>query len=239
MSKPATKFVFEKSDKGLFAFMETERLIIRSLSDGDFDCVVRLQSNEEVMRFVGVGGARDEARIKEGFDSYRALWISGNPVSAYMIFQKKPDGSEGEFCGMAALETIKTRDGDVKKIEPGKAEVMLYFMPKFWGKKLGKEVLRGFFDMLSNLHSSGFPFQVEGKPLTKLIATASPGNTDSIELQRKSGFKEIETKDVKKGDKFVPKTFFEFDLSAILSPSTAPSSVGDADKVAAVIRSKL
>lgn len=211
-----------RDDSGLHARLETDRLVIRSLEDGDFSHVLALQTNDQVMKFVGAGGVRPETRVRAEFDEYRNLWRKGSAVSAYAIFSKNSDGLEGEFMGLAALEEVS----DKGVVVPAVAEPMIYFMPQFWRGGFGKEAGKGFIDLVCGLIKSGAPLETGGSPITKLIATATPENTGSIKLQQSLGFDCIGDKECEyMGGRKVTKKLFELDLSKILEkPSSGVAS---------------
>jgi RimJ/RimL family protein N-acetyltransferase len=221
MTKP---FLTKLKGDEIAAYLETDHLIIRSPKyedRKDLDHVIELQSDESVMKFVGAGGARDETTIKLGFDSYKEFWKRGDPVSNYMLFEKNPDGSEGKFAGMAALEpwVLEPRDA-------GKAEVMIYFMADFQGKGLGMEVGEGFFRLLYQMQQSANPLKVRDEKVHTLVATASPENGPSQTLIRKKlGFVEIgDRKFVKQGGdgrETVTKTIFELNLQEVFKKIAA------------------
>lgn len=214
MSAPTPEFLRRTDGSSeIAARIETPRLVIRSIVEDDFSHVFKLQSDPAVMAFVGAGGVRDEGRVRRMFDFYRRYWMEGNPISAYTIFEKTEGGDE-KFCGMAALEEISDYSTGTKVVEPGRAEVMIYFMPEFWRKGMASEVAQGFIALLGKLHKSGVPLQVAGEPVTKLIASASPGNAASIALQERLGFRFVEERDqfYNGGATKVPKKLFEMDL---------------------------
>lgn len=232
MSKPS---ILHRDDEGnLSARIETPNFIIRSIEDTEknLNHMIELYTNEKVMRLVGAGGARKEERIKEHYHLLVDLWKKKNPISGFMVFTKE----NKNFAGMACLEEVNSKDGSVKA---GEAEVMLYFLPEFWGKGHGKEFGKYFLESIRSMLESGEHITIGGKPLTKLAATAHPDNEPSIKLQKDLGFVEVGRgmKRVTGGE--VPRIFFELDLE---KSKTDPSASIGAPSCAATllpIRSRL
>jgi len=117
--KPQLPVIFSrKEDSTLTAHLETERLIIRSINESDREDLISLQSDENVMKFVGAGVARTREKIIKIHDNLLDLWRKGDPVGGYAIYKKE----DGKFMGMACLENVG---------KPGQAEVMAYLKPEF------------------------------------------------------------------------------------------------------------
>ena len=198
--------ILRRDEKGnLSALIETPNLTIRSVQEDDLEHMLKLQGNAAVMEFVGIGGARSVDRITKYHRWLIDLWKEKNPISGFMVFTKETKN----FAGMACLEEVNNKDGSVKA---GEAEVMLYFLPEFWGKGHGKELGKYFLESIRSMLESGEHITIGGKPLTKLVASAHPDNKPSIKLQKDLGFVEVSrgTRRVTGGE--VPRIFFELDL---------------------------
>ena len=158
-----------------------------------------MQSNEDVMKFVGAGGVRTKEKITDIHQNLLNLWKKGDPVGGYAICNKE----DGMFMGMACLENVG---------KPGEAEVMAYLKPEFWRKGYGKEIGLGFINCIIKAHEENIPMIIDHEPLTKLVATAEPGNIASIALQESLGFTKGETIRVNKNGREVERVPFELDL---------------------------
>lgn len=230
MSKPS---ILRKDEEGnLSALIETPNFTIRSIQEDDLEHILRLKGNDAVMKFVGIGGANSVDRITKYHRWLINLWKEKNPISGFMVFTKE----NKNFAGMACLEEVSSKDGSVKA---GEAEVMLYFLPEFWGKGHGKEFGKYFLESISSMLESGEHLTIGGKPLTKLVASAHPDNEPSIKLQKDLGFVEVGRgmKRVTGGE--VPRIFFELDLEK--SKTDPSASIGAASCAATLppIRSRL
>jgi RimJ/RimL family protein N-acetyltransferase len=215
---PLPKIFYHEADGSLHARLETPRLIIRSLEEGDLEELVKLQGDPRVMEFVGAGGGRERPQIERLHRGIRMWWEKGNPISGYVVLDRETN----QFLGMAALEELYD---EYPKVIPGEAEVMLYFHHDFWGKKFGKEVGQAFLQCIVASEVENVPIKVGGAPLTKLVATAEPNNLGSIALQKSLGFKQREQEPVTliKGGKTIQRFHFDFDLTEILAAARAES----------------
>jgi ribosomal-protein-alanine N-acetyltransferase len=158
--KPTLPRIFSrKPDSSLTAHLETNRLIIRSINESDLSELIDLQSDEDVMKFVGAGVIRTKEKITDIHQNLLNLWKKGDPVGGYAICNKE----DGMFMGMACLENVG---------KPGEAEVMAYLKPEFWRKGYGKEIGLGFIDCIIKAHEENIPMIIDHEPLTKLVATA-------------------------------------------------------------------
>lgn len=221
MKSRPSKILSTDTDGNLSAHIETPNLMIRSIQEDDLGHLIGLMGDERVMQFVGAGGARDSDRIGKLHRDLINLWKDGKPISGFMVFKK----DSGNFAGMACLEEVK-KDGAPKA---GEAEVMLYFRPDFWGQGYGKEVGKAFLESLLGMMKEGVPMEIAGSPITKVVATAHPGNEGSIKLQKSLGFNEVGIEDklftTPTGEKELrPRVLFELDLQRLLeAPRRAAS----------------
>lgn len=216
----------------LSALIETPNFTIRSIQEDDLKHILELKGNDAVMKFVGIGGANSVDRIIKYHRWLINLWKEKNPISGFMVFTKE----NKNFAGMACLEEVNSKDGSVKA---GEAEVMLYFLPEFWGKGHGKEFGKYFLESIRSMLESGEHITIGGKPLTKLVATAHPDNEPSIKLQKDLGFVEVGRgmKRVTGGE--VPRIFFELDLEKSKTDPSASIGVPSCAATLLPIRSRL
>ncbi len=68
--------------------IETERLLLRPYNDNDFEFLVSLLTNPEMVRFIGNGQTRDRAGAKEFFDWILRTYESGPDIGLMMVRRK-------------------------------------------------------------------------------------------------------------------------------------------------------
>jgi [ribosomal protein S5]-alanine N-acetyltransferase len=109
--------------------LETARLTLRELVPGDLDALAGLYADDEVMRFIGAGGAlgRDEAEryIERQMTAYRER---GHGEWATVLRES------GETIGLCGLIVWPDIDGAEE------LEVAYLLARDAWGKGLGTEV---------------------------------------------------------------------------------------------------
>lgn len=154
----------------LYTELETDRLILKTLSEDDFDRMYTLQSNPEVMRFIGMGKARtkDEAReIFEKFLNHQKKW-GFSFCSAY----EKVSGDLIGFVGVIHLAL----DDNSPEIEVG-----YWLLPEFWNKGYATEGTKACIEWAFN-HLS----------IDKIVGVTHPDNLASQHVLEKSGLKFIQ-----------------------------------------------
>lgn len=142
--------------------LRTERLSLTDLVDEDFVATYAMDTNEQVMRYIGGAETR-------GFDDYHAfitqrlsLWISAR----FHMWAMRLHGSD-EFLGWVMLKAIR----DTPHVEVG------YRMPpSSWGKGYATEATRAVLD---------YGFNVVG--LDEITAVTHPDNAASQHVLTKCG----------------------------------------------------
>jgi ribosomal-protein-alanine N-acetyltransferase len=142
--------------------LETERLLMRPVSDDDLEDVVALYGDPDVMRYIGVRGAltREQTWERVAFmvDHWRRHGFG-------MWALRLKDG--GAFVGRCGLRYMDNST----EIELGYTLARAY-----WGRGLATEasraVVRYFFRVLK---------------LPRLVAIADPANTASVNVMKKLG----------------------------------------------------
>lgn len=141
-------------------FLETPRLIIKTMDDRDF-CALRLQMKDpQVMEFFG--GPREDSRI------IATLELLNNHLLKYgfsqgPVFEKET----GAFVGRAGLVHL-----DFK--ETPDLELGYFIMPEYWGKGFATEIGATLLD---------YAFNVLDCP--RVFATVDPKNTASCRVSEK------------------------------------------------------
>src|SRR5262245_46230860 len=147
--------------------LTTERLLLRERSLDDVPAYLRMDSDPQVMRYVGDGSVPDPVahavrmrqRIAEG---------NGNGVCVWSVFERN---RPGEFVGCALLSP-----------EPGLRQIELAyrFRRSVWGRGFATEAGRA---------CLAYGFRQLG--LSEIVALAYPENAASRRVLAKLGFKAV------------------------------------------------
>ena len=148
-----------------FPEIQTERLLLRRMTPNDAEEILRLRSNEEVMKFI------DRERTKSIEDAN--------------LFLKKIDDSINSNNGIMWGITLKEEPGKLignigywRLIkEHYRAEVGYMLHPSFWNKGIMKEALLRLID-----------FAFDDMNLHSIEANINPGNKASAMLLESTGF---------------------------------------------------
>lgn len=144
--------------------LQTERLILRDLTDDDTPALAKILGDAKVMRH-SVSGVLSEQATGEFIDWCRHSYRQ-NGFGPWAVVEKSSSTLAG-FCGLNA-----ERVDDADEIEIG-----YRLAPGFWGKGLGTEAARGAL-------AHGF----ETLRIESLIAIVEPANVASVKVIQKLGF---------------------------------------------------
>lgn len=177
---------FSTSAQGLDVTIETDRLKIRSIRpDPDtYDNYASLFGNAKVMEKYANGQTKTREQIQERIDKIWAKrWKEKDPYSGLAVFHKN-----GQFIGHVILG-----HGDA----PGEAEIAYLFVPSAWKQHYGSEAVAALVNQYAPATIAN-GYLLEGKPLTKITATARPDNPASVRILEKLGM-HFDKKDEKYG----------------------------------------
>jgi len=162
---------------GLHIEIETERLVLTPAAEGDLDFYYsRLYGDGEVMGKFATTLTRDRVFVRQRIDSFTARWASHNPFSAFTIRTK-----DGRPVGL-----IVAGGGS----KPGRSELSYLIDKDFWGQGYGSEAADALVNnLLPVLKAHGF--EVNGRSLRNLEATARPDNPGSGRILEKIGLRPI------------------------------------------------
>jgi RimJ/RimL family protein N-acetyltransferase len=174
---PLRHIINFNTDTNLHITMETERLMMRSVTrDDEADCIALL-GDDIVMNKFATGVPYDIEKVKARIVLWVGRWENHNPFSIYVIQEKL----SGEFMGIMAIQP----EG------PGESEASYAIHHRFWGKGYGSEAANAIFQsLIPRLMLRGY--KIEHKSLKKLVATARLDNEASLKMLRGVGFKEEE-----------------------------------------------
>jgi RimJ/RimL family protein N-acetyltransferase len=164
----------------------TERLILRDITEADAELLFELDSDPEVMRYIGkrpapdVAGYRDRAR------------------TVYVPFQVHPwhgvrialDRTSGDFLGwvFARPATDSTLAREIGWNRPDEVEVGYRFRRSAWGRGLATEAAMPFVRIA-----------LVDPPTSAIVACAAAGNASSLRVLEKLGLKRV-------GEVMLPET---------------------------------
>lgn len=144
--------------------LETDRLVLRRLTEADAPFILQLVNEPSWLQFIGDRGVRtlDDART----------YIVNGPIAMYarvgfglLLVELKTTGTPIGMCGLLKRDTLPDVD------------IGFAFIPAYWGQGYARE--------------SAAAVLAWGKTtlgLKRLVAIASPDNQRSIQLLEKLGF---------------------------------------------------
>lgn len=146
-------------------FLETKRLILKKQELSDFDDLLALRSDPDVMKYIGDGSVHTEEQVKR-FLSMAIPYQEKHGIGFCMVYAK----DSGHFIGQAGLFHIGYSDAQPE------IEIAYRLHKQFWGKgyatELAKALIQWGFQHLS---------------VDKLIAAADPENIGSQKVLKKAG----------------------------------------------------
>ena len=149
--------------------LETERLILREFVDEDLEELYRMNSNKEVMKYVGDGSTRTYPQQQEELKRLKQFYVKNPGMGIWATILQE----ENTFIGGSGLVYY---DG-TKKIELG-----YRLLKEYWNQGLATEASRA-------LLRYGF----EELGATLIVSSAHPDNVASRRVMEKVGlqFKDI------------------------------------------------
>jgi RimJ/RimL family protein N-acetyltransferase len=149
--------------------IETERLVLRPFEAGDLDAVCAIWADEEVVRYIGGQKLSREDTWRRSLAACGQWPYAG---FGYWIVQSKADGTVVGQIGFADFK----RDME-PKLE-GQPELGYVFAPRVHGQGIAREACDAALAWAdANLAAASYP------------AIISPGNTASIRLAERLGFR--------------------------------------------------
>jgi RimJ/RimL family protein N-acetyltransferase len=144
---------------------QTERLILRPMTEKDADFILELLNDPSFIRFIGDRKVRTLDGAKTYITNGPVASYSQNGFGLYLVEQKESGESMG-MCGLIRRNTLKDVD------------IGYAFLPKFWSRGYALEAAR---EMKR--------YAQEELGLKRLVAVVDPENPPSIHLLEKLGMK--------------------------------------------------
>lgn len=154
-------------------FVETERLILRELIPADAEGMFALDSNPEVLRFLGGNPKTHIDEAMADIELVRKQYVE-NGIGRWAMVEK----SSGEFMGWTGLKLFTMEvNGHINYYDVG-----YRLIPGYWGKGYATE---------SAIASVEYGFDV--LKVNEIIGTVHPENIASKRVLEKAGLRYIET----------------------------------------------
>lgn len=146
-------------------FLETKRLALKKHELSDFDNLLVLCSDPDVMRYIGDGSVHTEKEVKE-FLNIAIPYQEKYGIGFCMAYEK----DSGNFIGQAGLFHVGYIDTQPE------IEIAYRLRKQYWGKGYATELVKA-------LIQWGF----QHLSVDKLIAAADPENIGSQNVLKKAG----------------------------------------------------
>ncbi|MDZ4711381.1 MAG: GNAT family N-acetyltransferase [bacterium] len=143
--------------------IETERIYLRKFTEDDIEEVSVIYSDEDVMRYIGIGGRADKKQTGLMLESFIKSYEE-NAFGLLAVIEKGSDEIIGH-CGFSKLKS-----GDV--------EIAYLFSKKCWGKGMATEAAE-----------ATLRYGFSHLKLAKIVVLAYPQNLPSINVIQKIGLK--------------------------------------------------
>lgn len=151
--------------------IETQRLILRKLEEADFDRMFLMDSDPEVMKYLG----KPVINVDESKEAIKMIQkqYEENGVGRLAVIEKE----SGLMIGWSGLKLLKQPiNGHVNTLDLG-----YRFIPEFWGKGYAIEAAR-----------ASLNYGFNELDADAIYAYADSGNTGSNYILKKLGFKNTE-----------------------------------------------
>lgn len=147
------------------AFLETKRLILKTTKVADFDELLALRSDPEVMKYLGDGTVHTQVQVNH-FLNIAIPYQKKHGIGFCMVFEKE----SGKFIGQAGLFHLGYDDTQPE------IEIAYRLHRKYWGKGYATELAKA-------LIHWGF----QNLSVNKLIAVTHSNNLASQRVLKKAG----------------------------------------------------
>lgn len=164
----------QQNNQKISATIETERLIIESYKDRDFQNCIQLYGDREITRYFDHGKPRTYIEVQQLIEERgKKYFENGEPFGLFSLFLKE----DGRFIGQADLFPTD---------EPGVLEIGCILLKQFQRMKYGTEAVKALIiDYIDDLIHRNI--KDRGMSLYKILGTVHPDNLPSNMLVRKCG----------------------------------------------------
>jgi ribosomal-protein-alanine N-acetyltransferase len=151
-------------------FFETERLILKVPDRDDYASLHALQTDNDVMHFIGDGSPSQPEKIRTKLTK-DIEHFAKHHFGTGLVFEK----DSRQFVGQGGLTFLEYND------QQPDIELDLLLHKTSWGKGYGTEIVKGSLEW-------GF----KNLPVTKLVAVIDPRNVNSQKVVLKAGLSFVE-----------------------------------------------
>lgn len=170
---PKSEISFETDgENALTITIQTQRLTLSSVKEVDLEPYYsELFSDQEVMKKYGEGTPLTEDVVSNMVKTWTKRWEMNDPFSSFTVRESQTD----EFAGQVILGHGK---------QPGTAELAGASPQRFWARGFGFEAAKSIVtEYAPKLVKK--KYQIDGQPLTAVVATARPDNEASVKILQK------------------------------------------------------
>lgn len=153
-------------------FIETERLVLREIIPEDAEAFFAMDSNPEVVKYVGIKPLTDISQSIETIENIRKQYEE-NGIGRWAVIRKE----DGKLVGWSGLKLIKEINNHQNIHDLG-----YRFTPEYWGKGYATETSIAI-----------LKFAFNEMKLDQVFAYADVENDASNHVLKKLGFQEKET----------------------------------------------
>lgn len=145
--------------------LETKRLILKQPTSFDFDELVRLRTDHQVMQYIGTGDIQTESQVKEFIENAKP-YSDKYDLGFYSVYEKE----KNNFVGQAGLFHLGFN------VNQPDIELAYRLHKKYWNKGYATELAKALIDY--GFSKFSFP---------KIVAIIHPENDRSRRVMEKAG----------------------------------------------------
>jgi ribosomal-protein-alanine N-acetyltransferase len=171
---PRSNCSFRFKSNDLQVAIETERLLIHSYKDTDFEDCISLYGNEAIIKYFDHGKARTNHEVESlVYEKGSKYFSQGKPFGLFSIFHKETKVFIGQIDFLPSDEL-------------GVIEVGFILHAHYHNQGFCSEAVKSIiFDYVETLNNGNF--QCDELPINKVMATVHPKNASSRKVLLKAG----------------------------------------------------